>query len=328
MKNKKINQKKLVKGLFAISIAAIMIFSLLPAMTFATNTQSTGTTDTTSINTAVKANAASSKITWSANGGKIGKKAVLTTTVTRGKKIGRLPAIPKRTGYAFQGWYTRKSGGTKITTNTIINKNTIYYAQWAKIYKLSFDANGGTVSPTAKNAVFKKAVGTLPTPKRTGYTFTGWYTAKTGGTKFTATTLMPGKNVKLFAQWTKGVTNTNPNRVLTAEEKKLLGKWFYQLSSSQTYMFNDDGTYTLIKSGSYDQSKYKGTYSLNNGILTVNYDFYLSYDWGQTWKQSSSGKFTYKLTFYTEGEYQRFDQEYLSGPILVGQNARYYRYVS
>ena len=28
-------------------------------------------------------------------------------------------------------------------------------------------------------------IGTLPTPKRTGYKFTGWYTAKTGGKKYT-----------------------------------------------------------------------------------------------------------------------------------------------
>jgi uncharacterized repeat protein (TIGR02543 family) len=52
--------------------------------------------------------------------------------VKKGKKIGKLPTTPKRVGYTFKGWYTKKIGGTKISKNTIIKKNTIYYAQWIK----------------------------------------------------------------------------------------------------------------------------------------------------------------------------------------------------
>jgi len=72
------------------------------------------------------------KINWDANGGKIGTKKTVTTTVNKGAKV-KLVTNPKRAGYTFQGWYTAKTGGTKITKNTIPKKKVTYYAQWKKI---------------------------------------------------------------------------------------------------------------------------------------------------------------------------------------------------
>ena len=164
-------------------------------------------------------------VKWDANGGKIGTAKVATTTVTKDVKIGKLAKTPKRTGYAFKGWYTKKSGGTKITTNTKVKKKVTYYAQWAKAYTLTFDANGGTLTPKSKKVGNKLSYGTLPTPKRSGYTFNGWYTAKTGGKQVSTTTKMSAKNVKIYAQWKK-------NRVLNAYEKELLGGWGTGSSSS------------------------------------------------------------------------------------------------
>ena len=42
----------------------------------------------------------------------------------------------------------------------------------------------------------------MPTPTRSGYTFTGWFTAKTGGTKVYSTTKVTN-NMTLYAQWKK-----------------------------------------------------------------------------------------------------------------------------
>jgi len=73
-------------------------------------------------------------------------------------------------------------------------------------YTVLFDANGGTVNPTTKTVTFGSTYGTLPTPTRTGHTFNGWYTAKTGGTKVTgSTTVSTASNHSLYAQW-------SPNR--------------------------------------------------------------------------------------------------------------------
>ena len=50
-------------------------------------------------------------------------------------------------------------------------------------------------------AIQGKSVGELPEPEREGYSFAGWYTAKTKGSKVTAKTKVPG-NVTYYARWT------------------------------------------------------------------------------------------------------------------------------
>jgi len=71
---------------------------------------------------------------------------------------------------------------------------------------VSFNANGGSVSPTSKVVECKSTYGTLPTPSRTGnYSFDGWYTAASGGSKVTAaTTVTTTSNHTLYAHWTPG----------------------------------------------------------------------------------------------------------------------------
>ncbi|MCI8488939.1 MAG: hypothetical protein HFJ04_01570 [Lachnospiraceae bacterium] len=75
-------------------------------------------------------------VSFSANGGYIGSKSTkkTTKTVTYGVKVGKL-ASPKRKGYAFLGWYTKKSGGKEISASTAVTGTTTYYAHWAKIKK-------------------------------------------------------------------------------------------------------------------------------------------------------------------------------------------------
>ena len=69
---------------------------------------------------------------------------------------------------------------------------------------LTLDPNGGTLNSALSSVLVPKnaAVGGLPTPSKTDYTMSAWYTAKTGGTKVTAKTKF-AKNAKLFARWGK-----------------------------------------------------------------------------------------------------------------------------
>ncbi|HNR31736.1 MAG TPA: InlB B-repeat-containing protein, partial [Candidatus Hydrogenedentes bacterium] len=73
-----------------------------------------------------------------------------------------------------------------------------------KNFTVTFDAQGGsTPSPASKPVTYNAAYGTLGTTSRTGYTFNGWYTASTGGTLVTATTIVGAtSNHTLYAQWT------------------------------------------------------------------------------------------------------------------------------
>ena len=54
-------------------------------------------------------------------------------TVTNGQPYGTLPT-PSKDGYTFDGWYTKESGGNRITTSTIVNltSNQTLYAHWTK----------------------------------------------------------------------------------------------------------------------------------------------------------------------------------------------------
>ena len=68
---------------------------------------------------------------------------------------------------------------------------------------ITFDANGGLCTVTRKNVTFDSAYGTLPTPTRTGYTFNGWYTAASGGTQVTSSTIVSNASSHtLYAHWT------------------------------------------------------------------------------------------------------------------------------
>ncbi len=67
------------------------------------------------------------------------------------------------------------------------------------VITVTYDANGGTVSPTSGS--YTDTPLTLPTPTIDGcYTFDGWYTAKTGGTKVESS-YTPTTNTTLYAHW-------------------------------------------------------------------------------------------------------------------------------
>lgn len=70
-----------------------------------------------------------------------------------------------------------------------------------------YDANGGTVSPKAQGYDSKLTAAPYQVPTYAGYTFDGWYTAKTGGTKVTVLDASHN-NMTLYAHWA-GI-NTEP----------------------------------------------------------------------------------------------------------------------
>ena len=137
-----------------------------------------------------------------ANGGKV---SPASKVVTCGSTYGTLPT-PTRTGYEFDGWYTRETSGIKVDKNTAVGTNppATLYAHWTgKNYTVTLDANGGTVSMASRTATYGSTYPALPDATRTGgYTFDGWYTQKTGGTKVDdSTTVTTAANHILYAHW-------------------------------------------------------------------------------------------------------------------------------
>lgn len=69
-------------------------------------------------------------------------------------------------------------------------------------YVVTFDANGGNCSVSTATVATGNPIGTLPTPTRDGYTFSGWFTSASGGTQVTASTIVTS-NLTVYAHWTE-----------------------------------------------------------------------------------------------------------------------------
>ena len=144
-------------------------------------------------------------VTWNPNGGSV---SPTSTTKTHGSTLGTLPTPTRAANaqytYTFKGWFTATTGGTQISASTTVTGNVTYYAQWTatlRSYTATFNGNGGgTPSPSTITKTYGSELGTLPTCSRTGYTFLGWYTASSGGTKISSTTKITG-TVTYYAQW-------------------------------------------------------------------------------------------------------------------------------
>ena len=73
-------------------------------------------------------------------------------------------------------------------------------------YKVTYNANGGSVSPSSKTINIGEQIGTLPTPTApTGKSFTGWYTGLTDGVEVTST-YTPNSNITIYARYYTDVT--------------------------------------------------------------------------------------------------------------------------
>ncbi|MDR1778991.1 MAG: GBS Bsp-like repeat-containing protein [Clostridiales Family XIII bacterium] len=150
-------------------------------------------------------------VTFNANGGTT--LSMASKTAYYGAAYGTL-ATTSRTGYTFDGWYTAASGGTKVTSTTKYTAvgNSTLYAHWkANNYTVTFNSNGGITPHSTVTQTYGQPYVLPADPVRTGYTFTGWYTAASGGTKVTsATTYTLTTGSTLYAHWDTGnvVTST------------------------------------------------------------------------------------------------------------------------
>ncbi|MCL2343393.1 MAG: InlB B-repeat-containing protein [Firmicutes bacterium] len=104
----------------------------------------------------------------------------------------------------------------------------------AKKYTVTFDANGGTVKTKIKAVKYGNPYGSLAkNPKRTGYTFLGWFTKKSGGTQVLSTTVFgQKKNVVLFAHWQANQYQVTFNATPSAAVVKALQKKYPELKKN------------------------------------------------------------------------------------------------
>lgn len=152
------------------------------------------------------------KITLNANGG---NSSLKTMTVVKNKRYDnqvKLPT-PTRANYNFLGWYTKKSGGSKVKNTTKVKKSSKHtlYARWKNKYTVTLKPNTGTLASSKQKmtVTLAQSYGNLPTPTKKNYAFVGWFTATSGGTQITNSSIVNLKaDQVLYARWESAIVQS------------------------------------------------------------------------------------------------------------------------
>ena len=196
-------------------------------------------------------------VTFDGNGGTSSVGSMTTTN----QKLPSLPSASRSGSYSFDGWYTEKSGGTKITTDTVFSANTTVYAHWTytgggggynppvTYYTLRFETGGGSDIPSVREAYNAYIDLSQYVPTWRGHTFIGWYSERSLTNKVSGVYLT--KDMTVYAGWrVDGNPGTGANPFADVSEKD----WFYgdvmfvyenglMLGTSKT-LFSPHGTAT------------------------------------------------------------------------------------
>ena len=189
-------------------------------------------------------------VNFDSNGGS----AVASQSVKYGSKASR-PTDPTRAGHTFQGWYTSRDGGARYDFNQTATGDVTLYAHWSvNSYTLAFDGNGGKASESSRTVQYGSQYGSLPTATRTGHTFQGWYTAKSGGTKVSPSTTMGAANTTLYAHWSVNAYTLafdgNGGKASESSRKVQYGNQYGTLPTATRTGYAFQGWYTARSGGS------------------------------------------------------------------------------
>ena len=89
--------------------------------------------------------------------------------------------------------------------NECLQNATVIYN--SKPYTITFDPNGGYVSPESMVTAASGKLPSLPTPTRSGYSFVGWFTEPEGGSSVSTNTVFNG-DTTIYAHWFRYMDST------------------------------------------------------------------------------------------------------------------------
>ena len=170
-------------------------------------------------------------VTFDGNGGTPSVGSMTTTD----RKLTSLPSASRSGSYSFYGWYTEKSGGTKITTDTVFHANATVYAHWTytggggggynppvTYYTLRFETGGGSDIPSVQGTYNTYIDLTKYVPAWRGHAFIGWYSERSLTNKVSGVYLT--KDMTVYAGWRVDENpGTGVNPFTDISEKD----WFY-----------------------------------------------------------------------------------------------------
>lgn len=193
------------------------------------------------------------KVHFDLNGG---SGSIADIVVKNGAPLGTLPAAV-RDYHIFDGWFTKPVGGNRVTAETIFDNRTeplTLYAHWVQnTCTIIFNANGGSCDTPSKVIGCGDAIGALATATRTYYSFDGWYTAASGGSRVWTTTTF-ASDTTLYAHWTQNTCtitfDANEGSCDTPYKVIGCGDAIGALPTATRTYFNFEGWYTAAHDGS------------------------------------------------------------------------------
>ena len=144
-------------------------------------------------------------VTFDANGGEGG----WSSNMVYGAAI--VAPMVTRTGYTFTGW-------SPSVAATMPASNVTFAATWTAVpppeptmWTVVFDLNYADATERVPPVVVTNGctIGELPSATRSGYTFDGWFTAASGGSRVSDDTVITA-NVTLYARWTELTPDPDP----------------------------------------------------------------------------------------------------------------------
>ena len=121
--------------------------------------------------------------------------------------------VPLKTGLVYEGAVPADKDVPSAEYALTSNEGTVVYADRdtkTQSYTVTFDPNGGTISETSrtmKTGTDGRLAALPANPTRSGYTFYGWYTAASGGTKID-TGYVFRADTTVYAHWSVNTTGS------------------------------------------------------------------------------------------------------------------------
>lgn len=154
------------------------------------------------------------KITFDAQGGKMGTDSTVTITGFYGEVAAY--ELPVKEGYFFAGWNIDKDASSGVMSLTFSDADQSYYAIWTpQTITVAFDSMLGTIEGTDVHQGVPGSAYSVPNAKRSGYTFKGWattpYAMAIDGPKAGTNATIPTTGIVYFAQWEENIIKVTFN---------------------------------------------------------------------------------------------------------------------
>lgn len=199
---------------------------------------------------------------------------------------GTIEGITDVFNFSNEEYIGKKEAAHSIEYGEIVENSKTYKTAHllltGTVYTVAFDANGGSVDESSITAEADTAIGTLPTPTRLGYIFTGWYTLAENGVQITEEEIITS-DMTYYAHWQYATarigangytslqaainavpTNGIPTTIVLQENTS----GAFTVAKNKNIIF-DLGNFTISNTSSTSVITNNGTISIQNGTIQM-----------------------------------------------------------